>query len=161
MKSLGRSQGCGTSQETPVTMIAPRLFHMMLFFGHPLLVKRDFLQAMDSLESIMGNNKGHGNLIMVELNPNILVWHVQRMHSAWCKVYDVNCLLHSVHWALSSVQCPVSSVHCTLLQIVESLPRLWCDQQWSRGAAWLRDHLVVFAWLYGANSEVILVTYQT
>ena len=104
MKSLGRSQGCGTSQETPVTMIAPRLFHMISFFGHPFLVKRDFLQPMDSLGSIMGNNKGHGNLIMVELNPNILVWHVQRMHSAWCKVCDVNCLLHSVHWALSTVQ---------------------------------------------------------
>ena len=48
--------------ETPVTMIAPRLFHMISFFGHPFLVKRDFLQPMDSLGSIMGNNKGHGNL---------------------------------------------------------------------------------------------------
>ena len=85
---------------------SPKDFHMMSFFSHPLLVKRDFLQPMDSLGSIMGNNKGHGNLIMVELNPNILVWHVQRMHSAWCKVCDVNCLLHSGHWALSTRPCP-------------------------------------------------------
>ena len=85
-------------------MIALRLFHMMSFFGHPGQVKRDFLQPMDSLGSIMGNNTEHGNLIMVELNRNILIWHVQRMHSAWFKVCDVNCLLHSGHWALSTLQ---------------------------------------------------------
>ena len=66
MESLGRSQGQklegpqaprvfgrGTSRGTSFTMIAPRLFHIMSFFGHPGLVKRDLFQPMDSLGSIM------------------------------------------------------------------------------------------------------------
>ena len=36
--------GSGTSQETPFTMIPPRLFHTFSFFRHPGLVKRDFFQ---------------------------------------------------------------------------------------------------------------------
>ena len=49
MECLGRSQG------TPFTMIPPRLFHIMSFFRHPGLVKRDFFQPMDWLMSIMVN----------------------------------------------------------------------------------------------------------
>ena len=47
--------GHGTSRGTPFTMIPPRLFHTFSFFCHLGVVKRDFFQPMDSLESIMVN----------------------------------------------------------------------------------------------------------
>ena len=47
--------GRGTSQGTPFTMIPQRLFHIMSFMLHPGLVKRDFIQTMDGLGSIMVN----------------------------------------------------------------------------------------------------------
>ena len=50
-----RSFGHGTSKGTPLTMIPPRLFHIMSFFQHPGLVKRHFCQPMDCLGSIMVN----------------------------------------------------------------------------------------------------------
>ena len=38
--------GRGTSRGTPITMIPPRLFHIMLFFQHTGLVKRDFANGL-------------------------------------------------------------------------------------------------------------------
>ena len=40
---------------TSFTMRSPRLFHTFSFFCPPGLVKRDFVQPMDSLGSIMVN----------------------------------------------------------------------------------------------------------
>ena len=37
------------------TMIHPKLFHTFLFFCHPGLVKSNFVQPMDSLETTMVN----------------------------------------------------------------------------------------------------------
>ena len=50
--------GRGTYQGTPFTMIHPRLFHTFSFFRHPGLVKRDFLQPMESLGTPFENGEG-------------------------------------------------------------------------------------------------------
>ena len=47
--------GRGTSRETPLTMINPRLFHTFSFFHHTGLVKRNFFQPMDILGSTIVN----------------------------------------------------------------------------------------------------------
>ena len=53
-----RVSAAGLARGTPFTTLHPRLFHILSFFGHPGLVKRDFFPCCKtqlSLGSIIHN----------------------------------------------------------------------------------------------------------
>ena len=74
--------GRGTSRGTAFTTIHPRLFHTFSFFLHPGPVRRDFLYCRQTQPA---PREYHTQCYivevqtLVELNPNILVRHVERM----------------------------------------------------------------------------------
>ena len=53
-------------------MEAPRLFHIMLFFCHPKLVKKDFFQPREYLLIPLDNVQAMKPYILIKVNPNIL-----------------------------------------------------------------------------------------
>ena len=73
----------GLLQGTPFTTLHPRLFHIMSFFGHPGLVKRDFFHCRQA-QSVPREYHTQCYIVevqtLVEFNPNILVRCFQRMH---------------------------------------------------------------------------------
>ena len=60
----------GLPRGTPFTTLHPKLFHILSFFGHPGLVRRDYHTKFYIVEAHK----------LVDLNPNILVRHFQRMY---------------------------------------------------------------------------------
>ena len=63
----------GLLQGTPFTPLHPRRFHIMSFFGHPGLVKRDFFHCCQTQSYVVEVQTS------VKLNSNILVRHFQAM----------------------------------------------------------------------------------
>ena len=67
---------------TPFTTLHPRLFHIMSFFGDPGLVKRDYFHCCQTQPVPREYNTQYYVVevqTLVELNPNTLVRHFQRM----------------------------------------------------------------------------------
>ena len=77
-----RVLAAGLPRGTPFTTLHPRLFHIMSFFGHPGLVKRDFFHCRQ-IQPVPREYHTQYYLvevqILVEINPNILVRRFQRM----------------------------------------------------------------------------------
>ena len=74
--------GRGTSRGTPFTMIHPRLFHIFSLFCHPGPVKRNYLHGRQTQPAPREYYTQYYVVEvhrLVELNRNILVWHVERM----------------------------------------------------------------------------------
>ena len=76
--------GQGSSRGTPFVMIQPRLFHTFSFFCHTGPVKRDFLHCRQTRHAPR-EYLTHYYIVevqtLVELNPNLLVWDIERMAS--------------------------------------------------------------------------------
>ena len=74
--------GRGSSRGTAFTTMHPRLFHRFSFVCHPEPVRRDFFYCRQTQPA---PTEYHTQCYvfevkkLVELNPNKLVWHVERM----------------------------------------------------------------------------------
>ena len=74
----------GFGQRTPFVMIQPRLFHTFSFFCHTGPVKRDFLHCRQTHHAPREYLTQYYIVevqTLVELNPNLLVWDIERMAS--------------------------------------------------------------------------------
>ena len=114
-----RVLAAGLPQGTPLTTLHPRLFHIMSFFSHPGLEKRDFFCCRQTQPV---PREYHTQCYVVEvktleLNPSILVRRLQRMYSTlW-----LYCILPgSDEWELYSTE-----------QYLYSTLGLYCTVPWS------------------------------
>ena len=86
-----KPEAAGLPRGTPFTTLHPRLFHIISFFGHPGLVKRDFFHCRQ-IQPVPREYHTQYYVVevqtLVELNPNILVWHVKRICSEEQSIYD-------------------------------------------------------------------------
>ena len=86
-----RDLAAGLSRGTPFTTLHPRLFHIMSFFGHPGLVKWDFFDCCQT-QPVPREYHTKCYIVevqtLVELNPNILVWHFQRIYHIQTQLFS-------------------------------------------------------------------------
>ena len=108
----------GLPQGTPFTTLHQRLFHILSFFGHPGLVKRDIFHCRQTQPV---SREYHTQCYVVEiqtlvwLNPDILVRRLQRIIYGiqmvkWCNQCDIG-------YDYLSYLIPCSSVHKSRFQV--------------------------------------------